>query len=340
LRRNPFSSAADIAEGQKLFNHNCRTCHGATGERVDRVARLASPFRRHGSSDLEMFHTISNGIPGTAMPAMNGDETAVWKVLAFVRTLEKAEDHGAPQLSPASRDFPKPPPVTEEQLLGAVRRPAEWLMYSGDYFSHRFSALEQINSSNAGKLQLKWAFQRRVNDSFETTPIVAGGAMYLTIPPNDVYALDAATGDMLWEYKRPLPQKIAACCGQVNRGVAIAGDRLFLATLDAHIVALDRHTGRVAWDTAIADYREGYSATHAPLIVKDKVLVGAAGGEYGIRGFLDAYRIRDGERVWRCYTIPGPGEFGNDSWSGDSWKRGGAPIWVTGSYDPELNLTY
>ena len=160
------------------------------------------------------------------------------------------------------------------------------------------------------------------------------------VPPNDAYALDAETGVVLWEHKRGLPPKIIVCCGQVNRGFAVAGDRLFMATLDAKVIALDRKTGRALWESEMIDYRLGYAATHAPLVVKDKVLVGVAGGEYGIRGFIDAYSVEDGKRLWRFYTVPGPGEFGRDTWEGDSWKTGGASVWVTGSYDPELNLTY
>ena len=339
--RNPFTSAADIESGHKLYNVHCRTCHGANGERRDPTAKLASTFRRYGSSDREMFQTISNRIPGTGMPGFYVGEDTVWKILAFVRTLEAGAEHaGEMELAASSQRAPQTPPVSSQELLESANRPAEWLMYAGDYFSHRYSGLRGINRANVNGLRLKWLFQRRVNTSFETTPLVAGGVMYVTAPPNDVYALNADSGDLLWEYRRPLPIRIPACCGQVNRGLAIAGDCLFMATLDAHLVALNRTTGKLVWDVPMADYREGYTATHAPLVVKDKVLAGVAGGEYGIRGFLDAYRISDGGRVWRAYTIPGPGEFGSDTWSGDSWKRGGAPIWLTGSYDPELNLTY
>lgn len=215
-----------------------------------------------------------------------------------------------------------------------------WLHYSHNYQSHRHSSLKEIHSENAGKLNLAWAYTARMREKFETSPVVVDGVMYITLPPNDVVALDAETGVKLWEYKRNLPPKINVCCGQVNRGVAVAGERLYLATLDAHLVALDRANGRVLWDVEMTDYRLGYSSTHAPLVVKDKVIVGVAGGEYGIRGFLDAYGAEDGKRKWRFYTVPGPGEFGNETWAGDSWRRGGAPIWITGSYDPELNLTY
>ena len=230
--------------------------------------------------------------------------------------------------------------VSFEDLVNAGSKPENWLMYSGNYQSHRHSGLQQITASNAAALEIKWAFQARIMEKFEITPLVVNGVMYITVPPSDVYALDARTGVKLWEYRRRLPSKVQTCCGQVNRGLAILGDKLFLAAIDAHAVALDRKTGRVLWDTEMADYKLGYSATHAPLVVKNKVLIGVAGGEYGIRGFLDAYDGDSGKRAWRFYTVPGPGELGHETWQGDSWKRGGAPIWITGSYDPELNLTY
>ena len=228
--------------------------------------------------------------------------------------------------------------VTQQDLLNADKTPAQWLTYNGNYEGHRHSALKEISSSNAADLRLKWVFQKPFKHKFETTPLVVGDMMYLTVPPNEVYALDSATGSEIWHYERELPPKIIACCDQVNRGLGILGDRLFMATLDAHVIALDRKTGAVLWEKEMFDYRRGYSGTLAPLLVKDKVLVGSAGGEYGIRGFIDAYSVEDGKRQWRFHTVPGPGEFGRDTWEGDSWKTGGASIWVTPSYDPEANL--
>jgi alcohol dehydrogenase (cytochrome c) len=172
----------------------------------------------------------------------------------------------------------------------------------------------------------------------ETTPLVADGVMYFTEPPSNVVAVDAETGRQFWKYRRKLPARINACCGQVNRGVAVVGDRVFVGTVDAHLVALDAKTGALLWDVEVADYRTGYSVTVAPLIVKDMVICGISGGEYGIRGFLDAYDAATGKRRWRHWNVPGPGEKGNETWSGDSWKTGGAPSWVTGAFDPSQNL--
>ncbi|MGH9631326.1 MAG: pyrroloquinoline quinone-dependent dehydrogenase, partial [Bryobacteraceae bacterium] len=201
-------------------------------------------------------------------------------------------------------------------------------------------ALDQVNRKNAGKLALKWAFQMKTLHKVEITPLVVDGIMYVTQPPNDVHALDAETGRAFWSYRRALPEKINVCCGQVNRGLAMLGGRLYMGTVDSHLVALDSKTGAVLWDIEVADRLAGYSITVAPLAVKDKIIVGISGGEYGIRGFLDAYDAKTGKRAWRFYTVPGPGEPGNETWEGDSWKTGGAPTWVTGSYDPGLNLIY
>ena len=230
--------------------------------------------------------------------------------------------------------------VSYQRLLDAEREPGNWMTYSGNYSGHRYSALKQIDRANVNRLKLKWAFQMKTTEKVETSPLVVDGIMYLTQPPNDVWALDAETGRPFWNYRRSLPERIVVCCGQVNRGLAMIGDRLYMGTVDAHLVALDRKTGNLLWDVEVADYTKGYSVTAAPLAVKDKVIVGIAGGEYGIIGFLDAYDAAGGKRVWRRITIPGPGEPGHETWSGDSWKTGGAPTWVTGSFDPKLNLIY
>jgi alcohol dehydrogenase (cytochrome c) len=233
-----------------------------------------------------------------------------------------------------------PGQVPYARLLSAAGQPENWLTYSGSYSGHRYSPLKQIDVGNANELAARWIFQPGIAGKFETTPLVVDGVMYVTGPENHVWALDARTGRAIWHYQRPLPEKLRLCCGNVNRGVAVLGDRLFLGTLDSHVVALDARTGHVLWDVETADYKAGYSLTVAPLAVKDKIIVGVAGGEIGVRGFIDAYDARSGARVWRFYTIPGPGEPGHDTWKGDSWKTGGASVWVTGTFDAELNLTY
>jgi alcohol dehydrogenase (cytochrome c) len=230
-------------------------------------------------------------------------------------------------------------PVTYERLLNAAKEPGNWLMYGGDYRGHHFSTLNQITADNVHRLRAKWIYQMH-RQKVETTPIVVGGVMYVTRPPSDVIALDAETGRALWTFEYKLPGPVYVCCGEVNRGVAILGHTLFLTTLDARLVALDARSGRVLWKRELADPQLNYTATGAPLVVKDKVIVGIAGAEGGIRGFLDAYDARTGQRAWRLWTVPAPGEPGSETWAGDAWRNGGGSTWLTGSYDPELNLLY
>ncbi|MBI3471921.1 MAG: PQQ-binding-like beta-propeller repeat protein [Candidatus Solibacter usitatus] len=234
--------------------------------------------------------------------------------------------------------LPANPQVTYERIRNAHQEPGNWLTYSGGYRGWRYSLLDQITPLNAGGLKVKWVYQMPTTHLVETTPLVADGVMYFTEPPSNVVAVDAETGRQYWRYARVLPPKINVCCGQVNRGVAIAGDRVFVGTVDAHLVALDAKTGAVLWDVQVADYRTGHSITVAPLIVKDMVISGISGGEYGIRGFLDAYDQKTGQRRWRFWTIPEPGQPGGGTWSGESWKTGGGPTWVTGAFDVEQNL--
>ncbi len=230
--------------------------------------------------------------------------------------------------------------VTPQRLLDSAKDPQNWLMYSGDYAGRRFSALDQINTSNAASLVPKWAYQTMGGGKFETTPLAVDGVLYATGQDDRAFALDARSGRPIWQYQRALPSDIRPCCGRVNRGLAILGDKVFLGTLDAHVIALDAKTGNVVWDATTTDYRKGYSITLAPLVIKNLVLIGVSGGEYGIRGFIDAYDAASGERKWRFNTIPGPGEPGHETWEGDSWKIGGAPAWITGTYDPATNTTF
>ncbi len=231
-------------------------------------------------------------------------------------------------------------PVSYERILRAADEPGQWLTYSGSYRSWRYSELNQINTANARTLASAWVFQNAALGSFETTPLVIDGVMYGTGQDNRAFAIDAQTGKAIWRYQYHLPPKIQACCGFVNRGFAALGNRLYMATLDAHLIALDMKSGSVIWDVTAADYRQAYVFTVAPLAVKNKIVVGVAGGEYGIRGFVDAYDAETGKRAWRFDTVPGPGQQGHETWAGDSWKTGGAPAWITGSFDPELNLIY
>lgn len=231
-------------------------------------------------------------------------------------------------------------PVTFDRILHSSREPQNWLTYSGTTFSQRHSLLTQITPENVNRLELQWVFQAKSLEKFEATPLVVDGVMYTVQAPDDVIALDAATGRIFWTLNYSPHPKAGPCCGRVNRGLAILGDTLFMGTLDAHLVAIDAKNGQVLWNTTVAPVEESYAITHAPLIVKDKVIVGTAGGDRGVSGLIAAFDAKTGKEVWRFHTIPQPGEPNFGTWSGNSWKKGGAAIWNTGSYDPETNLTF
>lgn len=233
-----------------------------------------------------------------------------------------------------------PAQVSFDRIMSADKEPQNWLTYSGSYMSQRYSRLSQITPANAGNLALKWVFQARWLDYYQATPLVVDGIMYTT-QGNDVVALDATTGKLFWIYRYTPATDAKFCCGRITRGVALLGELVYLATLDAHLIAIDAKTGVPRWEKVVAQATAGYSMTLAPLVIKDKVIVGTAGGEHGIRGFVAAYDGKTGTEAWRFNTVPLPGEPGHETWGeGDGWKHGGASVWLTGSYDPETNLTF
>jgi alcohol dehydrogenase (cytochrome c) len=275
--------------------------------------------------------------------------------------------------------------VTQERL--DKPEPQNWLMYRGNYQSWGYSSLKQIDASNVKELVPVWSLSTGVVEGHQSPPIVNDGVMFVSTPQAQVIAVDAKTGDVLWRYKRDLPEDLTQL-HPTNRGVSLWGDKVFVATVDCFLVALDAKTGKVLWETAVDDYTHGYYMTLAPLVAKGRVMVGVSGGEYGIRGYVAAYDVngapeeqpmsqaqqvadqptgttspeggkddsgaaatlaitpaadappRGGKQLWRTYTVPGPGEPGNDSWPGDTWQRGGASIWITGSYDPANGIAY
>ncbi|MCS7025015.1 MAG: PQQ-dependent dehydrogenase, methanol/ethanol family [Bryobacteraceae bacterium] len=228
--------------------------------------------------------------------------------------------------------------VTWERIRDSDKEPWNWLTYSGNLNGQRYSKLDQIHTGNAAQLRPAWVYQMNGAHRQTASPVVIDGILYLSESPAEVLAIDGRTGRSLWSFSRPVPNDLRLCCGMPNRGVAVLGDRVYWASIDAYLIALDAKTGRKIWEVQIADYRKGYSSTGAPLIVKDKVITGIAGGEYGIRGFLDAYDAQSGQRVWRFWTVPAAGEPGVETWGGESWKTGAASTWITGAYDVEQNL--
>jgi alcohol dehydrogenase (cytochrome c) len=231
--------------------------------------------------------------------------------------------------------------VTFDRILNPGREPQNWLTYSGGVNGQRHSPLTQITPANAKNLELQWVWQAKSLEKFETTALVVDGVLYTVEAPDTAVALDATTGRTFWTFPYTPAADARPCCGRVNRGLAILGDTLFMGTIDAHLIALDAATGRPIWNATVADSKDRYAITHAPLIVKDKVIVGTAGGDGPTRGQIAAYDAKTGKQAWRFYTIPAPGEPGNETWPpGDRWKTGGGAIWNAGAYDPQTNLTF
>jgi alcohol dehydrogenase (cytochrome c) len=265
------------------------------------------------------------------MPGFDLPDESVWKIVSFLQ--RSPETTGRPEGGDALVAT-----VDYDRIASPGDSPTEWLTYSGQYSGQRHSPLEAIDRKNVSNLRTAWLYQIETDQSvIEATPIVAGGMMFVSVPPAGVVALEAATGREVWRYQRSLRPY---CCRPVNRGVAVLNDLVYFASIDAYLVALDMRSGRVVWDVQLGDSARGYNSTGAPLAIKDLVVTGIAGGDFGIRGFVDAYDARTGRRVWRFNTIPGPGEPGHETWAGESWRTGGGGSWMSGSYDPETNLVY
>ena len=234
--------------------------------------------------------------------------------------------------------------VADEALDRAVRNDSNWAMYGRTYDNTRFSPLKQINDQNVGQLKLVYAFQLGALRSNEATPLVIGDTMYIpsSSGPKSVYALDARTGVIKWQYQPDLPEDFEpyVCCDLDSRGVSYADGKILFGTLDGHLIALDAANGHELWKAQVVDYKQGSVVTSPPLIVKDLAIIGFAGGEYGARGAIQAYDLGTGKQVWKTYTIPGPGEPGNETWKGDSWQHGGGAAWLVGSYDPKTNTAF
>jgi alcohol dehydrogenase (cytochrome c) len=322
--------------GEETYKRVCAQCHGGNAQGGSGPNLLDFLSR---SPDWKFFSTVKWGRPGTGMAAQSVEERQIWEVHAFLRTktrawVKEAAAHLASEIPKVDVPFSK--------LVNAADHPEEWLMYSGDMLAQRHSKLNQINRGNVRDLKVAWATQLRpAVKPLSATPVVANGVMFLTEAPDGVVALDARDGRLLWRFTRPVdPSKLPVCCGAFNRGVAVLGSRVFVATLDSYLVALDAATGKKLWEVMVAPHKEGYTMTTAPLALDGKIVVGVAGGETGIRGFLAAYAADTGKEVWRFYTVPGPGEPGHETWQGDTWKTGGASTWSLGAYDPKLDILY
>ena len=231
--------------------------------------------------------------------------------------------------------------VTYDQILHTAEHPQDWLTYGGNYSSWRYSGLKQVDTSNVDQLKMKWVYQLSHQGIFESTPLVEGGIMYVTEPPTTVTALDVRTGRPVWQWTAPMPHRLLTIgLFPTNRGVALLGDSVYVATIDAHLACLDAKTGALKWMVEIGNNAEGVAITQAPLALDGKIVVGMGGGEAGLRGYIDAYDAKTGTRLWRLYAVPSAGEEGVNTWEGNSWKYGGATTWNTGAYDPETNTIF
>jgi alcohol dehydrogenase (cytochrome c) len=228
-------------------------------------------------------------------------------------------------------------PVTQERLVNP--EPGNWMLYRRTYDGHGYSPLDKINTSNVKNLVPVWTFSTGVTEGHEAPPIVNNGVMFIATPQAQVIALDAKSGEEIWRYRHPLPEDLFQL-HPTSRGVGLWQDKLYLATTDDHLVAIDAKTGKEVWNQKVQDYKKGQYLTLMPLVVNGKVIVGGSGGEYGVRGYVVAYDATTGKELWRTFTIPGPGEPGHDTWKGDDWQNGGGSAWMTGNYDPALNLIY
>jgi len=288
---------------------------------------------------LALFRTITYGIRGTSMAGIELPPRDKWLLVAYVESLTHGRE--STRNSMHSLSIPNLDPISYDEILGPHHSSEGWLTYSGSYDSQRHSSLNKITRKNVRGLRLLWMKQYdTLEPSIETSPLVSGRYMFLTVPPNRVEALNASTGDLIWSYDRDLPDNLSLCCGYVNRGLAVLGNTLFLGTLDAHLVALDSRTGQQMWDEEIADRTAGYSITGAPLAFKNLVVTGVAGGEFGIRGFVEARDATSGKEVWKFNTIPQSGQSGADTWNRLALNTGGGPTWLTGSFDATNNLLY
>jgi len=333
--KNAFDTPEDYQAGKKTFENHCSVCHGkeASGAVAPALNRSAL---RHGDSDLAMYKVIRDGIPQTGMAPVPMPPQERWQVIGYIRALQfAASSRYAQTVAPIDVQ------ISDEQIRAASSTQDRWLTYSGTLDGRRYTPLKEINTENVGRLRLRWIRQFGASSTrIEATPVVVGGFIFTTDPPSDVIALDARSGEIRWAYKGSVPDNLPIDTFASNRGVAVLGSTLFLQKLDCVLVALHVATGNVLWQTKVCDTSDDFTMTGAPLIANGSVVIGVSGAEYGIRGFVAAYNPETGQQKWRFNAIPGPGEFGHDSWKNDAWQSGGGSTWVTGSYDPALDLVY
>jgi alcohol dehydrogenase (cytochrome c) len=336
LQYSSNASEGDRRAGAHIFREHCTGCHGSDGSGGPHAPSLIRSEYKHGDSDLAIYEVLRDGIPGTGMPSAGLPLRELLQVTTHVKMLQAHSFEDRKTESPRLAIQ-----VSSERLQAAGTSPDEWLMYSGSYNGWRHSSLAEITSANVAQLRLRWIKQFDINDpNIEATPLVIDGVIFTVADVGHVLALDAKTGDVIWEYVRPIPADVPLCCGRMNRGLAVHANTIFFGSLDGYLIAINANDGKVIWQALVASPSGGYSITGAPLVVNGSVVVGIAGGEFGIRGFLAAYDVSTGQQQWKFDTIPGPGEVGHETWENDAWRTGGGPTWNTGSYDPSTDLLY
>ncbi len=355
------AAAQNVESGRKAFVTRCASCHGTDGNGGELGPAIAA--RAILRTDDELRAVLRNGFPSAGMPPFPTlPDAEAADLVAFIRTLK-----------PRTSTVPTRSPFTlvdgrvldglvlnrthaDVQVLDAKKRirllrpegtryrevtsEVDWPSYNGGPDGSRYSMLAQIDRTTVERLAPKWMFTLPNTARLQVTPVVVGGVMYVT-SANECWAIDAGSGREIWRYQRPRTKGlIGNAAGGVNRGVGVAGDRLFMVTDHAHVIALDRHTGALLWDTEMADWRQNYNATGAPLPVGNLVITGTSGGDEGVRGFVAAYDQATGKEVWRFWTVPAPGERGSETWQGKGITHPGGSTWMTGAYDPQLDTVY
>jgi alcohol dehydrogenase (cytochrome c) len=360
------ASAQDVSAGRRTFETRCGRCHGADGTGTEMGPPIVQ--RLKARDDAQLATLIHDGLPLRGMPPNPMDEAELASLVRFLRSIQRDPDpepeprhfetvegraidgvvlgEGLDDLQVRTTDgrvhlFRRTPASASAATRGGrvreVTSEVPWPAYNGDPRGNRYTTLKQIDKTTVSRLAPRWTFALANGGNLQVTPVVVDGIMYVTAP-NECYALDAGSGRQIWHVQRPRTQGAVAWA---NRGVAIAGDRVFLETDNAHLLALNRWTGALVWETALADWRENYSGSSAPLVAGNLVIAGVAGGEHGANGFVAAHDLDTGKEVWRFWTVPKPGEPGFDTWKGNGpADHRGAATWFTGSYDPDLDVVY
>ena len=348
--------AQEALPGRKTFEGRCASCHGADGNGGEMGPPIT--LRLSTLDDRQLPRLVREGIPAKGMPPQPIDDAELANLVKFLRTIEREADPIV-RMTVQTTDgksldgqvlgegFDDLQLRTDDKRIHLLRRSGErfrevssetaWPIYNGDPGGNRYTTLTQINKDTVGHLAPTWVFSLPDAGQLQVTPVVVDGIMYVSAP-NECFALDAGTGRRLWHYKRSRTKGIVG--GNANRGVAVAGDRVFMMTDHAHLIALDRFTGEVIWDTTLDDWRKNYAASSAPLPAGNLVISGVSGGEHGANGFVAAHDQETGKEVWRFWTVPKPGEPGSETWKGKDIEHGGAPTWFTGSYDAGLDMVY